>query len=372
MTQTTRDFIRACQRHLDESWQGVIHLFETNDDPLAPLVDNPDLIALIRDCLTSKIKTYHYVLPTQILAKAVDPTLDAHSIQTAYATSGAFDARTVAHTVIVPFDRDNHRVLGGSPEPYVNNPVRVPAITARYRSQQKNKADWDKLIAVLDAVEEVDDPDFTQRVLAQVLFEIYQLLADVAVIYPTPNRISLQDVQKMIDAYLGVSSGGERMEAVAPAVFQTSGEEFCLFDQVRREKVNAADASSGMLADIECWSGERIVLLIEVKDRSLTLMQLDSKVDLARSRQIAEILFLTQSGESSVVDDAQINQRVLSEFSSGQNIYIANFGDFSLGILILLGEKGRRNFLSKVGQELDRVNAKIAHRKAWAQLLKEV
>ena len=46
----------------------------------------------------------------------------------------------------------------------------------------------------------------------------------------------------------------------------------------------AADASSGMLADIECWSGGRIVLLIEVKDRALTLMQLDSKIDLARSR----------------------------------------------------------------------------------------
>lgn len=371
MTQTTRDsFIHVCQRHLDKSWQDIIRLFETNDDPSAPLINHPDLIALIQGCLTSKIKTYHYVLPTQLLAKSVDPSLDAHSIQTAYNNPGAFDARTVAHMVIVPFDQANHRVLGGSPEPYVNNPVRVPAITAEYRSQQKSKADWDKLIAVLDAVEQANNPDFTQHVFDQILFEIYKLLANVAVIYPTPNRISLRGIQNLLDAYLTVSSGGERMEAVTTALFQTIGEEFGLFDQVKREKVNAADASSGMLADIECWSNGRIVLLIEVKDRALTLMQLDSKVDLARSRQIAEILFLTQSGEPSA-DDEQISSRVVSEFSSGQNIYIANFGDFSLGILILLGEKGRRNFVSKVGQELDRVNARIAHRKAWAQLLKE-
>ena len=117
-----------------------------------------------------------------------------------------------------------------------------------------------------------------------MLFEIYRLLADVAVIYPTPNRISLQGIQALLNAYLATSSGGERMEAVTTALFQTIGEEFSLFDEVKREKVNAADASSGMLADIECWSGGRIVLLIEVKDRALTLMQLDSKIDLARSR----------------------------------------------------------------------------------------
>lgn len=371
MTQTTREFIDACQVRLEENWQETIRLFETNDDPAAPLADSPELIALIQGCLTSKIKTYHYVLPTQLLAKTVDPTLDAHSIQTAYDSPGAFDARTVAHTVIVPFDQANYRVLGGSPEPYVNNPVRVPAITATYRTQQKNRADWDKLIMVLDAVEQADNPDFTRRVLDQVLFEIYQLLADVAVIYPTPNRISLRGIQDLVESYLAISSGGERMEAVVTALFQTIGEEFGLFDQVKREKVNAADASSGMLADIECWSDGQIVLLIEVKDRALTLTQLDGKVDLARSRQIAEILFLTQTDEH-VTDDEPIDRRVVSEFSSGQNIYISNFGDFSLGILILLGEKGRRNFVNKVGQELDRVNAGIAHRKAWVQLLKEV
>ena len=79
--QTTRDFIHACQQHLEESWQKIVRLFEMDDDPLAPLADHADLIPLIQTCLTSNIKTYHYVLPTQLLAKAVDPTLDAHSIR---------------------------------------------------------------------------------------------------------------------------------------------------------------------------------------------------------------------------------------------------------------------------------------------------
>ncbi len=49
--------------------------------------------------------SYHYVLPTQLLAKCVDHRLDTHALQAGYDAAGAFDARTVAHGVIVPFDR---------------------------------------------------------------------------------------------------------------------------------------------------------------------------------------------------------------------------------------------------------------------------
>ena len=66
-----------------------------------------------------------------------------------------------------------------------------------------------------------------------------------------------------------------------------------------------------------------------------------------------------------------INARIASEFTSGQNVYVVEFGDFSKGILILFGEDGRVEFLREVGEELDRVNAKIEHRRAWADLLKQ-
>jgi hypothetical protein len=46
--------------------------------------------------------------------------------------------------------------------------------------------------------------------------------------------------------------------------------------------------------------------------------------------------------------------------------------DFALGIMILLGEAGRVDFVDRVGKELDRVHSDIAHRKAWAELLKRV
>lgn len=333
--------------------------------------EDSNLKELIRDCLTSQTKTYHYVLPTQVLSKCVNPDLDCHSIQAAYVNPGAFDARTIAHGVIVPFDKTNYNVLGGSSEPYVNNLLRCPAVTKEFRGQQKNKADWDKLIIVLDYLQNQNDRGLTASVFDQVLVEIYRLLSAVRVLYPTPNRISLNDTADLIARFTAQKSRGDRVEAVCTALFRTIAQRFELFDEIRRQKVNVADASSGMGADIECWLSGNIVLLVEVKDRTLTLTQLDSKLDIARATKISEILFLAEQGIEQA-DRDQTEKRIRDEFTSGQNIYVSNFMDFSAGILILLGEKGRVHFLSEIGEELDRTNSSIIHRRTWGDLLRSV
>lgn len=366
-----KSFPQRCQDLLEKQWKIISKEIESENfaDPLMP--DNPRLKQLIVDCLTSKGKSYHYVLPTQVLSKCVNQKLDCHSIQTAYKKPGAFDARTIAHQVIVPFDQANHKVLGGSAEPYVNNPLRCPAVIRKYRNNQKYKDDWDKLTEVLDAIEKKNEASFTLKVLNQVLAEIYRLLSDVQVVYPAPNRVSLRQTIRLVSDYSADKSGGDRIEAICTALFKAIAKQFGLFDIVLRQKVNAADASSGMSADIECRLKGKIVLLVEVKDRSLTLTQIDSKLDIARSRKISEILFLAEQGiEKEEKDKAE--ERILSEFTSGQNIYVSNFLDFSAGILILLGEKGRVLFLSFVGEELDKANSSIVHRKAWANLLKSI
>lgn len=366
-----KSFAQKCAELLDSRWKFLWKKLDSGTlvEPLSE--EHSKIRKLIVDSLTSRIKSYHYVLPTQLLAKCVDRKLDCHSLQIAYNKLGAFDARTIAHEVIVPFDQSNHKVLGGSAEPYVNNPLRYPAVTKKYRAQQKNKMDWDKLSTVLDEVEKRSDQRFTLAVFDQVLVEIYRLLAEVQVIYPTPNRVSLQQTINLVSKYVSERSGGDRTEAVCTALFRTMAKEFGIFDDIRRQKVNAADASSGMGGDIECRLRGKVILLVEVKDRSLTLTQIDTKLDLTRSQKISEVLFLVEGGiekeEREVVEN-----RILSEFTSGQNIYISDFLSFSLGILILLGEKGRVLFLSFIGEELDETSSAIVHRKAWASLLKSV
>lgn len=126
-----------------------------------------------------------------------------------------------------------------------------------------------------------------------------------------------------------------------------------------------------MVADIECYLNKEIIFLVEVKDRRLNLIQLNATIDSARANQIREILFMVQQGiEESNSND--IEKKISQEFTSGQNIYIADLFDFSRGILILLGEKGRIDFLNKIGAELDNSKSPIKDRKAWANLLREI
>jgi hypothetical protein len=148
----------------------------------------------------------------------------------------------------------------------------------------------------LDAVQNKNDIDFTQKVFDQVLVEINKLLTNVVVVYPTPSRISLEKTLLLIEKFISERSGGDRLEAVATSLFRTISDRFNLFDKIKREKVNAPDITTGMVADIECWLNDEIILLVEVKDRSLSLTQLDSKVDIARANRIKEILFIAQQG----------------------------------------------------------------------------
>jgi hypothetical protein len=62
---------------------------------------------------------------------------------------------------------------------------------------------------------------------------------------------------------------------------------------------------------------------------------------------------------------------IAQRFQSRQNVYVVRFADFALGILILFGEDGRVEFLREVGNELDRVNARIERCRAWADMLKQ-
>jgi hypothetical protein len=95
---------------------------------------------------------------------------------------------------------------------------------------------------------------------------------------------------------------------------------------------------------------------------------MDSKLRIARSKKIDEILFMAEGGiEQS--ERVSIEERITREFSSGQNIYVVDLISFAKSILLIFGEKGRVEYLREIGLELDRASSSISHRKAWGALL---
>lgn len=349
---------------LDELWP-MASAFRANESKL-PV----DVQEAIDRSINSKTKTYRYVLPSQLLPKLVEPSLDCRAVQVGASLPGAFDARSICQHVIVPFDRANDNVLGGSAEPYANNPLRIPAIVPEHRSAQKDKAGFDSLLLVLNHVQ--SSPGATLDSVKCVLSHINLRLAQVVVTYPIPNRASLHQTADLMTQFLSQKTGGARLQSVAVALFKTIGCRFRIFKDVRSNNINAADASTGSAADLECVDEtDRVVLAVEVKDRQLELRHVQDKLPGVRQQGVRELLFLIQGGVAPA-DTEAVQLLAAREFVTGQNLYVVEWTEFLNACLTLFGEEGRRDLLQAVGKELDERKLDIAHRKGWAELLRQV
>ncbi|MBN2379715.1 restriction endonuclease, SacI family [candidate division WOR-3 bacterium] len=367
MVSSISELVEKCSSILKGEWDKV---FSSEGFLETEYKLSKDITDTINRSINSKTKSYRYVLPTQVVAKLANPMLDARCLQTGRGGVGAFDARSVAHKVIVPFDKDNENVLGGSPEPYVNNPLRCPELSLKYRNQQKDKVGWDDLCLIVETIEEEGNEKYTQAIFRQVLQEIYKRLIQTEVTYSVPKRISADQLLAMIDEFIKVGSGGDRVLSVSTALLETVGEVFNIFSKVRRFNINAADSTSGLVADIECCDSDgEIVIAVEVKDKQLSFTQIQDKLPMIRSRSVSEILFLAQKGVVAE-NGSKIEDLIKKEFASGQNIYILRLTELLPTIFVFLGEVGRRKFMINVGEVLDKYGSRLRDRREWADLLK--
>lgn len=362
-----RDLVSKCKVSLDEHWTVVRQRAEDGD--LSDYLDNSDIVAAIRESLSdSADKTYHYVLITQLLAKVTDPKLNARSLQEGAGVDGSFDPRTICKKVVVPFDRTHlDGALGRSPDPYVNNPVRVPLLVKTDRESKSDPEMWDKLCDVVETVESAGSTEFAIAALRQVMLEIYRKLGSTVIKYDVPLRASLAQVIGAIEEFSQEQSGGDRPLALTAALFQVIGQSFKLFDpNVRRGKINASDESSGQAADIECLDEQgKVVIAVEVKDRTVTVSDLEEKLSSTRERGIKEIFFVFARGKEQAEG---VRERLAKEFSAGQNLYVFNIVGFAKSVLALAGESSRRDFLIFVGEQLDSYSD-TKHRLAWKAVL---
>lgn len=84
----------------------------------------------IATLIQGKHLTFRYILITALLAKATNPRINALALQAGADVEGAYDARSLCHTVVVPLERQLlNRALGGSNEPFLNKPARFPTIS---------------------------------------------------------------------------------------------------------------------------------------------------------------------------------------------------------------------------------------------------
>ena len=103
--------IEAVTRNLNRAWDATA-------DVIACV---PALMkAAIDGVMSASDVTFKYILVTGYVAKATNPKIHARAIQTGSSLRESYDARSVCHKAVVPFEKTKGNLFGLSNEPFVN------------------------------------------------------------------------------------------------------------------------------------------------------------------------------------------------------------------------------------------------------------
>lgn len=321
--------------------------------------------------INSSSVSIRFCLPTQLLGKLTDHKLDCLCLQKGIGDNDSqWDPRSFSSKVIVPWISENQFVLGTSNDPYVSKPLRKSRLE-KNPNNVKSKDDWILLYKILHEVESKNSEKYTRLRFLQTLRSIHKKFSELDFEYFVPERISIEQTEKLIGAFLSEASGGDRGLSVAAALFQTFGKYFKIYKEVKRHVINASDQSTGSTGDIECIGvDDKLKLAIEVKERNLTLTDVRSGVLKARKVSLQELLFNSPGTNPSENDE--ITDLISKTWASGTNLYRLSIAELIRVGLSLTGEGGRKDFLENVGNQLDTYNTQPSNRKRWKELLEEI
>lgn len=339
---------------LEDAWRKA--QVESSRDP-DPLIDA---------FTGSSVVSIRYALITQLLGKIADPARSLKALQLGQAEGGAWDARSFSTAVVVPWANRNQNVLGTSAEPYASKPLRRPWLASNM-TDVRNKAEWNQLVDFFDSLENASR-DELENVFRRVLGSLVRQQAEQTFNFPVPQRVSMEQVESLLAAFLDESSGGLRPLAVAAALFRIVSEGFSLFSEVRAQGVNEADAAAGMPGDIVCYSDDGVVLVVEVKDTGLTLAHVQSSSRKAKqtTKGLSRLLFAVPRIDAK--DESEVAALIEREWAGGLDIHSVDIRTLARTVFMLLDEQWRTRFLGEIGNELDKRQDQLA-RRDWFELL---
>lgn len=359
---------REIRTWLDEQWQRVLQEDGVEIDPE------------INHFVDSHVASIRFAIFTQLLGKIADPRRDLICLQRGDARPGVasggarWDPRSFCVAVVVPWNNDNERVLGGSQDPYVSNPLRRPRLDKGLVNVRAGDRDnWQALVGYLGNLQSAHHDEIINafvKCLQCVAVRLQQQRID----YPTPNRVSLDQMCQVLDFFLATPSGGLRSQIVATALMRVLGDAFSIFSRVEGQGLNEADRARNMPGDIMCYHGsgrpenpEEVRLVVEVKSGSLRLVELQGSILKARTNYISNFLLATPGVHED--DKDTVDSAVHAEFVQGLNVYVTSIGDIVRSTFMLLAEERRTEFLNEIGRELDDRAAPLADRSEWFDIL---
>ena len=234
---------------------------------------NDETGKLVTTVLRGSHKTYRYILVTALLAKAANNEIDPLSLQKGNGEDGKYDARSLCHKVVVPFETIRlPGSLGGSNEPFLNKPARFAYLSQTNAVRSGN--DRQTLANVIKILSSVHDSTSAYKYLKSALSVMKELNIEYVSRFTIAD--SVLDISRLsqvvLDYVYEIAShtlGGETCTLIVSQLEQMYlGEDF----DVRPHKVNESGASTKEIGDIDVYdTNGHLAYSFEVKDKDFSV-----------------------------------------------------------------------------------------------------
>lgn len=244
----------------------LLKAYNENENKLS-FLDN-EKIELIDNIITGNHLTFKYIFLTVLLAKATNSNANILALQASSNLNGAYDARSLCHQVIVPFEREYFTsVLGGSNEPFLNKPARFPelSITNPVRGGGDSKK-LNDLCNILPTISQTD----AYNMLAVICQKLNLLKKSQESLLTTKinEKNNIKEIIDFIKEISQISNGGETIVLSIASILNLYYSQYKIEYLVDVHPVNQSGASSKEVSDLDIYINKELVLAIELKDKT--------------------------------------------------------------------------------------------------------
>lgn len=227
--------------------------------------------SLIDVILIGTHKTYRYILVTALLAKATNDSIDPLSLQVGDGSEGKYDARSLCHKVIVPFETMKlPGSLGNSNEPFLNKPARFQTLSMNNAVRAgRDRQTLQNLITILSSI---NSSKIAYTYLKSALYRMKANHEEYIAKYSVGDIVlDISEFSQLVLDYIYAITDHTMEGEVCPLIVaelekMTLGDSY----EVRPHNVNESGASSKEVGDIDVYKDGILCYSIEVKDKNFT------------------------------------------------------------------------------------------------------
>ena len=248
----------------------------------------------IYSVLTGSHKTYRYILVNALLAKATNQDVNALSLQKGDGKQGKFDARSLCHNVLVPFERLKLQgCLGDSNEPFLNKPARF--VTLSMDNAVRAGRDKETLESVIRVLSSITTSEMAYKYLRSAMAVLKQNHENYLKKFSIGDAlIDVSEFSQLVLDYIYKITNHTMDGEICPLVVAELerlylGKEY----KVVPHKVNESGSSSKEVGDIDIFDSEgTLVNAIEVKDKNFSEQDVIHAISKFRQANLTSSLFI--------------------------------------------------------------------------------